>query len=66
MVALLEDADWVVYRKRLANDAGAMLEPLATYREATGRFGRGVQAQLGLAGGRANNCRSFSARPMHV
>ena len=34
VVALLDEADRVVYRKRLPNEAGALLEALAPYREA--------------------------------
>ena len=34
VVALLDEEDRVVYRKRLANDAAVMLESLAPYREA--------------------------------
>jgi hypothetical protein len=34
VVALLDDADRVVYRKRLANDAALVLDALAPYREA--------------------------------
>jgi transposase len=36
VVALLDEADRVVYRKRLANDAVVVLEALAPYREAIG------------------------------
>jgi len=34
VVALLDDEDRVVYRKRLGNDAALVLESLAPYREA--------------------------------
>ncbi len=34
VVALLDDEDRVIYRKRLANEAGGVLEALAPYREA--------------------------------
>jgi len=34
VVALLDEADRVVYRKRLPNDAAGVLEALAPYREA--------------------------------
>jgi hypothetical protein len=34
VVALLEEADGVICRKRLANEAGGVLEALALYHEA--------------------------------
>ena len=47
VLALLDDEDRVVYRKRLANGAALMLASLAPYREAiTGLLGGGVRSPM--------------------